>query len=259
MAAGAFAESGADLRARRDPQDLPRVHRDRGARSADPRGIVLRPARPVGLRQDDDPAPRRRARGPDRGPHPHRRPGCHRGEAAQAPGQHGVPELRAVPAHDGDREHRVRAEAAQSARMPSAKAHEALRLVELDHVANAAPQSALGRSAAARRARPRDRQPPGAPAAGRAARRARPQAAAPDAARAQVDPGRGRPDLPARHARPGGGHDDGRHRGRHEPRAHRAARVARRSSTSCRAPDSSRASSASRTSSRPTSSRPRAA
>ena len=32
-----------------------------------------------------------------------------------------------------------------------------------------------------------------------------------DADRAQADPDRGRPDLRARHARPGGGHDDGRH------------------------------------------------
>ena len=47
--------------------------------------------------------------------------GRHRGEAAQAPGQHGVPELRAVPAHDGDPERRVRSAAAQSGRCRSAR------------------------------------------------------------------------------------------------------------------------------------------
>ena len=45
------------------------------------------------------------------------------------------------------------------------RAHEALRLVELDHLAQRRPAAALRRPAAAGRARARDREPPGAPAA----------------------------------------------------------------------------------------------
>ena len=43
-----------------------------------PAGLVLRPARPVGLRQDDDAADGRRARAADRGPGPDRRHRHHR-------------------------------------------------------------------------------------------------------------------------------------------------------------------------------------
>ena len=43
-----------------------------------------------------------------------------------------------------------------------------------------------------------------------------------DAARDQADPDRGRSHLRARDPRPGGGHDDGRHRRGHERRRHRA-------------------------------------
>ena len=63
---------------------------------------------------------------------------------------------------------------------------------------------------------------PGRAAAGRAARRPGHQAAPADAGRAQADPDRGRPDLRARHPRPGGGHDHGRHRRRDERRPDRA-------------------------------------
>ena len=59
-------------------------------------------------------------------------------------------------------------------------------------------------------------------AARRAARRARPQAAPPDADRAQAHPDRGRHHVRARHPRPGGGHDHGRHHRGHERRADRA-------------------------------------
>ena len=68
---------------------------------------------------------------------------------------------------------------------PVGKAHEALRLVELDHLAQRQPAAALRRPAAARRAGARDREPTGAAAARRAARRARPEAPPADAARAQ--------------------------------------------------------------------------
>src|SRR3982074_1461558 len=49
-----------------------------------------------------------RARDPGRGPHPARRPGHRAGAAASAPGQHDVPELRAVSASRGAGQYRVR-------------------------------------------------------------------------------------------------------------------------------------------------------
>ena len=99
-------------------------------------------------------------------------------------------------------------------------------------VREAAPEPALGRPAAARRARPRpDPEPEGAPA-GRAARRPRRQAPQAPADRAEGPAGRGRHHVHLRDARPGGGpHDVRPHRGDVAgPR--RAGRGARRRSTS---------------------------
>ena len=70
--------------------------------------------------------------------------------------------------------------------------------------------AALGRPAAARRARPLDRQPAEGAAARRAARRARSQAAPGDAALPEGAPAGSRHDVHLRHARPGGGADDER-------------------------------------------------
>ena len=56
-------------------------------------------------------------------------------------------------------------------------------------------------------------------AAGRAARCARSQASEADAALPQADPARARHHVHPRDARPGGGHDDGRHDRGHEPAA----------------------------------------
>ena len=124
---------------------------------------------------------------------------------------------------------------------------EILELVDLAGREERQAASALGRPAAARRARARDRQQPARAPARRAARRARPQAAQADAARAEADPERDRDHVRPRHARPGGGDDDGGHDRRHERRPDRAARLARPSSTSGRGRRSSPASSASRT------------
>ena len=93
-------------------------------------------------------------------------------------------------------------------------------------------------------------QPARGAAARRAARRPRPQAAPADADRAQADPDRGRHHVRARHARPGGGHDHGRHHRGHERGPDRAAGRARPSSTRTRRRRSSRTSSASPTCSR---------
>ena len=109
--------------------------------------------------------------------------------------------------------------------------------------------AALGRPAAARRARAGDRQQPARAPPGRAARRPRPEAAQADAARAEAHPERGRHHVRARDARPGGGDDDGGHDRRDEPGAGSSSSARRRSSTRARGRRSSRASSASPTSS----------
>ena len=80
-----------------------------------PRGRVLLAARPIGLRQDDHPADDRRLRGGHRGhdlPRRHRRD---RPPAVQARDEHRLPELRAVPAPQRLREHRLRPAPAEDA------------------------------------------------------------------------------------------------------------------------------------------------
>ncbi len=81
--------------------------RDRG-RLRDRVGRVLLDARTVGLRQDHDAADDRRLREPDRAPSGSTA-STSGNAAAQAQRQHGLPALRAVPAHDGVRQHRLRA------------------------------------------------------------------------------------------------------------------------------------------------------
>ena len=95
--------------ARRADQDVRRVHRRAPPRPDHPAGLVLRAARPVGLRQDDDAADGRRPRAAQRRPDPHRRHGHHRHPRLPAQRQHGVPVLRALPAHERHRQRRVRA------------------------------------------------------------------------------------------------------------------------------------------------------
>ncbi len=68
---------------------------------------VLRAARPFGLRQDHAAAHDLRPRNADRGPDRHRRRGHGADAAQQAPGQHGVPVLCRLPAHDGARQCRL--------------------------------------------------------------------------------------------------------------------------------------------------------
>ena len=74
-----------------------------------PDGLVLRPARPVRLRQDHDAADGRRARDAHVGHDHARRQGHHLRQALPAAGQHGLPELRALPAPRHLRERRLRA------------------------------------------------------------------------------------------------------------------------------------------------------
>ena len=75
------------------------------------RGRVLLAPRAVGLRQDHDPADDRRLRAADGRPRRAARPGRHRRPTGQAAGQHGLPELRAVPPSRRGEQHRVRPQA----------------------------------------------------------------------------------------------------------------------------------------------------
>ena len=97
-----------------------------------PRRRVLLDAGPLGLRQDDGPADDRRLRDPDVGAHRARRAGRDHDPALRPRRQHGVPGLRAVPAHERPRERRVRP-ARQEGRPPErrARAMESLEQVRL--------------------------------------------------------------------------------------------------------------------------------
>ena len=100
---------------------------------------------------------------PTDGHHPHRRPRRQRRRAQGPRHRDGVPELRALPAHDGAPEHRVPAADAQ---MPSAEERrtlvdDAARILGLDELLDRKPGAALRRAAPAGRARPGDRAPPG--------------------------------------------------------------------------------------------------
>ncbi len=134
------------------------------------------------LRQDDDAAHDRRLRDADRGRNPHQRPGRHASAPQQARDRHGVPVLRAVPQHDGRRQHRLRPQGRAQA---CGRDQGAGRRDAGDDQAAAARRalslSTVGRPAAARLARPRARAEPADSAARRAAvrpRRAHPRVAA---------------------------------------------------------------------------------
>ena len=95
-----------------DPRPRQALRRRDGGGRRRPRhraGRVLHHARPVRLREDDDAADDRRLRAARRGHHRARRRATSRDSAIRPARQHGLPGLRAVPAHDGDPERRVRA------------------------------------------------------------------------------------------------------------------------------------------------------
>ena len=179
---------------------------------------VPRAARAVGLREVDRAADDRRARGADRGHDRDRRPRRQRRRGQGPRRRDGVPELRAVPAHDGAPEHRVPAAVAQgpggrarrssSPRRPSS--------LGLDDLPRPQARAALGRSAAAGRARAGDRAPAAGVPDGRAAVEPRRQAARADARRAHRAAATPRGDDRVRHPRPGRGDDDGRPHRDHE-------------------------------------------
>ena len=128
-----------------------------------PRERVLHPAGPVGLRQDHAAAADRRLRAADRGRDPaRRRADIEPSAALSAAGQHGVPELRAVPAHDGRRRTSPSGCEMQRhgrGRDRPARSTRCWRWCSSAASAGRQPSAALGRPAAARGAGPRARQP----------------------------------------------------------------------------------------------------
>ena len=135
------------LRPRRGGQQaLRRVRRRRRRVARDRQGRALRPARRLRLRQDHAAAHARRLRDAERRAHLHRRPGHDRGAALRAAGQHDVPVLRALPAHDRRAERRLRPE--ERARCPPQqrrdRVREMLDLVQLGGLGGRKPHQISG-------------------------------------------------------------------------------------------------------------------
>ena len=184
---------------------------------------VLQPPRPVRLRQDHDAAHDRRLRAADGGRDPARRTADRRCPAVQAQRQHGLPALRALPAHGRRPQRRLRPAPDEGRQVRGGPSRQRRPRDGPPRGLRAAPHVGdVRRPAAARRAREGPGQPPHRAPPRRAAGRARPEAPQGDAARAQGPPARGRHHVRLRDPRPGGGaHDERRHRG-HARRAHPA-------------------------------------
>ena len=210
---------------RLDARHPRRRHRDRRRR-------VLRAGRPVGLRQVDAAADDRRPRGDHRRRDRDRRQGRQPRAAEGARHRDGVPELRALSAHDGARQHVVRAEAREA----HAGGHRAARRAGGRHPRpRALPRplsaAAFGRPAAARGDGPRDRARPAGVPVRRAAVEPRREAARADAHRDQGAAPAAEDDVDLRDARPDRGDDDGRPDRRDARRHRRADRRSAASST----------------------------
>ena len=196
-------------------------HRARHARHA---------ARPLRLRQDHDAAHDRRARDGERGPDPHRRARRDPPVGRRPRRQHGVPVLRAVPAHDGARERRLRPSVQGRSRKERGGdgAWRSSALVGLSGLEQRVAVRTVGRAAAARRGGARA----GAGAAGAAVRRAavepRRQAAPPRARGHPRTAAIPQPHRRLRDARPGGGAGRLRPHHRDVERPHRPDRHAAR-------------------------------
>ena len=85
-----------------------RLRRARRGQPGDPRRRVLRPARPLGLRQDDAAPDHRRPRPAGQRQRADRRPRHQPDAGPPAPGEHRLPVLRPVSAPDGARQRRLR-------------------------------------------------------------------------------------------------------------------------------------------------------
>ena len=200
-----------------------------GHRSRRRRWRIHRSRRTVGLRQVDDAADDRRARGDQRGHDPDRRTSGQRDARRRSRRCHGVPELRALSAHVGLRQSRL---------WPSPPAHRQARdrAPGRGSGGDAAPRrvaatpagAALRWPAPARRPRPCHCPPAGRLPDGRAALQSRCQAQGRHAGRARPAARRARRYHRVCHPRSGRGDDDGRpHRG-DECGTHRTDRKAAR-------------------------------
>ena len=184
--------------------------------SRDRRRGVHGARRPVRVREDDRAADGRRARGDLERPAEDRRPRRQQRAVARPRHRDGLPELRAVPASLGLREHRLRAEDQEDA---EGRDRAPRRRRRADPRARAVPEAqaarALRRAAPARRDGPRDRAPAAGVPHGRAAVEPRREAPRPDAGGDRRAAAHARRHDDLRHARPGRGDDDGRPRRRH--------------------------------------------
>src|SRR5947209_761274 len=213
-------------------QEVRRGARRQGREPPHPRQGVHRPRRPLGVRQIDDAPDGRGARGDHGGRDHDRRPGRQRSSAEGPRHRHGVPELRALPAHDRLRQHGLRPEDAE---VPEGRDPEARAGRGRDPRHPGAPQAqapaALRRPAAAGRGRARDRASPAGVPLRRAALQPGCQAPRPDARRAEAAPRAARDHRHLRDPRSGRGDDarrsGRRHEGRLDPAGRRAARAVR--------------------------------
>ena len=169
-----------------------KVRAARRSRPRGPRGRLRHAARPVGLRQEHDAQHHRRASTAGRRHDHARRPRHHAGAAERAADGDGVPELRALPEHDRVRQHRV---LAQAARRPADEITERAstavgEMLDIGAPAGTQAGPAVGRPAAARRARPGARQAAARLPARRAVQQPRRVAARPHAHGGQAPPPR---------------------------------------------------------------------
>ena len=191
---------------------------------------ALRAGRPVGLRQVHAAAHDRRAGDDHRRHRVDRRQGGQRDRADRARHRHGVPELRALSAYEGLRQHGLRPAQPRHAegRDRPARRGRRRKTLELGALLDRQPARAVRRPAPARRHGPRHRaQPEGVPVR-RAALQPRRQAARPDAGRDQEPAARARRHQRLRHPRPARGDDARRPAGGDECRHGRAGRRAAR-------------------------------
>ena len=201
----------------------------KGISLADQRRRIPGAGRTVRLRQVDAAAHDRRARNRHRGHDQDRRAGGQRHRAGRARHRHGVPELRALSAHDGAPEPRLWPEEPQDAQGRDRKARRRGRPDPRDRPVprpQAAP--AFRRPAPARRHGPGDRARAQGVPVRRAALQPRRQAARADARRDPPAAAAPEDDQRLCHPRPARGDDAGRPAGGHECRADRAGRHAGR-------------------------------
>src|SRR6266705_1840623 len=196
-----------------------RGHRRRGRR-------VLRAGRPFGLRQVDAPADDRGPGGDLRRPDRDRRARRQRRGAEGAGHRHGVPELRALPAHDGVRQHGLQPQARRRiARGDPRAGRGGGDDPRARGIPAALPAPALRRPAPARRDGPRDREKARGVPVRRAAFEPGRQAARRDAHRDQGAAPAIEDDFGLCHPRPDRGDDHGGQDRGHERGPRRAGRL----------------------------------